>query len=367
MLKTDAAVDRRSTPTSSCRSEGADDAARRLRPGHGAPEPGRRAGARPIVELARRHQDLSPRHGAAVARDAARSTAIDLAVNEGEFVAIVGPSGCGKSTLLRLVAGLHLATAGEIRVAGRIVDAPQTELGIVFQSPVLLDWRTALDNVLRADRAARPRSARVPRPRAAGCSSRSGSRDFADRYPHELSGGMRQRVAIARALIHDAPLLLMDEPFGALDALTREQMRIDLEALWLATRKTVALHHPLDRRGGAARRPGRGDVAAPGPRRADHGHRGCRGRAGSRRGARASSPTTTERITEIFLARGVLHDAARREPASPPEGIAMATFTLAGIVSRARPADAPGLLDRLVVAAHVHRLDRRSSSRRRSR
>ena len=130
-------------------------------------------------------------------------------------------------------------TAGEVRVDGRVVDAPQTDLGIVFQSPVLLDWRTSLDNVLRAGRAARHAT------RASIASARSqllaqvGLGEFADRYPHELSGGMRQRVAIARALIHDPPLLLMDEPFGALDALTREQMRLDLEALWLATRKTV--------------------------------------------------------------------------------------------------------------------------------
>ena len=164
--------------------------------------------------------------------------AIDLSIRAGEFLAIVGPSGCGKSTLLRIVAGLHLASAGETRVAGRIVDRPQTDLGIVFQSPVLLDWRTALDNVL-VQVELRGLDPRAYRDRALRLLDQVGLADFADRYPHELSGGMRQRVAIARALIHDAPLLLMDEPFGALDALTREQMRLDLEALWLATRKTV--------------------------------------------------------------------------------------------------------------------------------
>ena len=163
---------------------------------------------------------------------------VDLTIRQGEFMAIVGPSGCGKSTLLRLVAGLHLPTAGDVHVDGTRVDRPQTNLGIVFQSPVLLDWRTALDNVLMQIEL-RGGDPRPYRGRALTLLDQVGLRDFADRYPYELSGGMRQRVAIARALIHDAPLLLMDEPFGALDALTREQMRLDLEALWLATRKTV--------------------------------------------------------------------------------------------------------------------------------
>jgi len=170
----------------------------------------------------------------------------DLAIREGEFLTIVGPSGCGKSTLLRIVAGLHLASAGDVRVDGRIVDRPQTNLGIVFQSPVLLDWRTALDNVL-VQVELRGLDPRAYKDRALSMLEQVGLKDFADRYPYELSGGMRQRVAIARALIHDAPLLLMDEPFGALDALTREQMRLDLEALWLATRKTVLfITHSID-------------------------------------------------------------------------------------------------------------------------
>ena len=145
---------------------------------------------------------------------------VDLTIGAGEFLAIVGPSGCGKSTLLRLVAGLHLATTGEVRVDGRVVDRPQTNLGIVFQSPVLLDWRTALSNVLMQVEL-RGLDPAAYRERALRLLAQVGLAEFADRYPHELSGGMRQRVAIARALIHDAPLLLMDEPFGALDALTR--------------------------------------------------------------------------------------------------------------------------------------------------
>jgi NitT/TauT family transport system ATP-binding protein len=171
---------------------------------------------------------------------------IDLTVRTGEFLAIVGPSGCGKSTLLRIVAGLNPPSTGEVRVAGRGVAGPQTDLGIVFQSPVLLDWRTALANVL-VQVELRGMDPGNYRERAVRLLEQVGLKDFVDRYPHELSGGMRQRVAIARALIHDAPLLLMDEPFGALDALTREQMRLDLEALWLATRKTVLfITHSID-------------------------------------------------------------------------------------------------------------------------
>ena len=232
---------------------------------------------------------------------------IDLAIRDGEFLAIVGPSGCGKSTLLRIVAGLHLPTSGEVRVAGRVVDRPQTNLGIVFQSPVLLDWRTALANVL-VQVELRGMDPRAYRDRALRLLDQVGLSEFADRYPHELSGGMRQRVAIARALIHDAPLLLMDEPFGALDALTREQMRLDLEALWLATRKTVLfITHSIDeavlladRVVVMSPRPGTIecvlDVGLPRPRGLE---------------ARRAPEFTqaTERITDIFLARGVLHGA----------------------------------------------------------
>ena len=239
---------------------------------------------------------------------------IDLAVGEGEFVAIVGPSGCGKSTLLRLVAGLHRATGGEIRVAGRVVDGPQTDLGIVFQSPVLLDWRTALDNVL-VQVELRGRDPGVYRGGALRLLAQVGLADFADRYPHELSGGMRQRVAIARALIHDAPLLLMDEPFGALDALTREQMRLDLEALWLATRKTVIfITHSIDE---AVLLADRVVVMSPRPGRIE---RIMEPKLPRPRGLEARrSPEfveTTERITEIFLARGVLRDEARPDAAA---------------------------------------------------
>jgi NitT/TauT family transport system ATP-binding protein len=233
---------------------------------------------------------------------------VDLTIREGEFLAIVGPSGCGKSTLLRLVAGLHLPTTGEVRVDGRIVDRPQTNLGVVFQSPVLLEWRTALDNVLVQVelRGVDPAASRGGGLRLV---ERGGVRVFGARCRHGLSGGMRRRVAVARALIHDAPLLLMDEPFGALDALTREQMRLDLEALWLATRKTVLfITHSIDeavlladRVVVMSPRPGRiervMDIGLPRPRGLD-----------ARRAPEFVQ--AAERITDIFLARGVLRGAA---------------------------------------------------------
>jgi NitT/TauT family transport system ATP-binding protein len=235
--------------------------------------------------------------------------AIDLAIRAGEFLAIVGPSGCGKSTLLRIVAGLHLATSGETRVAGRIVDRPQTELGIVFQSPVLLDWRTAIDNVL-VQVELRGLDPRAYRDRALRLLDQVGLADFADRYPHELSGGMRQRVAIARALIHDAPLLLMDEPFGALDALTREQMRLDLEALWLATRKTVLfITHSIDE---AVLLADRVVVMSPRPGHVERVFQPALPRPRGLEARRAREFTdTAQAITDIFLARGVLHGAGR--------------------------------------------------------
>ena len=163
---------------------------------------------------------------------------IDLKIETGEFIAIVGPSGCGKSTLLRIAAGLLPATTGAVRIAGQAVKGPFTKLGIVFQSPVLLDWRNIRDNVL-VQIELRGLDPRTYRDRADQLLAKVGLADFHDRMPRELSGGMRQRAAIVRALIHDPPVLMMDEPFGALDALTREQMRIDLEKLWLEQRHTA--------------------------------------------------------------------------------------------------------------------------------
>lgn len=163
---------------------------------------------------------------------------IDLSVNQGEFISIVGPSGCGKSTLLLMVAGLLEYDTGEIIIDGKRVTSPQTDIGIVFQTPVLVDWRDVLGNVLLQIEM-RKLKVESYRERALELLESVGLKDFVHRYPFELSGGMQQRTAFCRALIHDPPLILMDEPLGALDAMTREQLRVDLEALWMRTRKTV--------------------------------------------------------------------------------------------------------------------------------
>ena len=169
---------------------------------------------------------------------------ISFAVDRGEFVALVGPSGCGKSTLLRLVAGLRLATTGRVSVGGRPVTRPLPEVGMVFQAPVLLKWRTILDNVLLpAELSGRNRS--EYRDRAEELLRLVGLEDFAGKLPRELSGGMQQRASLCRALLLDPPLLLMDEPFGALDAMTRDEMNVELLRVWgeaggrERTRKTV--------------------------------------------------------------------------------------------------------------------------------
>jgi NitT/TauT family transport system ATP-binding protein len=163
---------------------------------------------------------------------------IDLGVRQGEFITIVGPSGCGKSTLLLLVAGLLEHEEGKIYIEGKLVDRPQTDIGIVFQTPVLVDWRDVLGNVLLQIEMRKLKSAEYI-DRAKELLASVGLSDFEKRYPFELSGGMQQRTAFCRALIHDPSLVLMDEPLGALDAMTREQLRVDLEQLWLRTKKTV--------------------------------------------------------------------------------------------------------------------------------
>jgi NitT/TauT family transport system ATP-binding protein len=163
---------------------------------------------------------------------------VDLIIEPGEFVALLGPSGCGKSTLLKIAAGLIEPTEGTVTIGDRRVTGPHTDMGIVFQSPVLLDWRNILGNVL-VQLELRGLDPGAYRGRALELLRSVGLEGFEDRMPRELSGGMRQRAAIVRGLIHDPPLLMMDEPFGALDALTREQMRIDLEKLWLRRCQTT--------------------------------------------------------------------------------------------------------------------------------
>jgi NitT/TauT family transport system ATP-binding protein len=163
---------------------------------------------------------------------------ISFTQRRGEFISHVGPSGCGKSTLLMIAAGLIPPSSGAVRVGSRRVEGPRTDIGIVFQNPVLLDWRTALGNImLQAE--ARKMNRKDAELRGRKLLATVGLGGFEDRFPHQLSGGMRQRVSICRALIHNPDHLLMDEPFGALDALTRDQLVLDLQALVSDRRMTV--------------------------------------------------------------------------------------------------------------------------------
>ncbi|MGW7082769.1 ABC transporter ATP-binding protein [Streptomyces sp. NPDC054871] len=165
---------------------------------------------------------------------------VSLNVGAGEFVAIVGPSGCGKSTLLKLVAGLLAPSSGGVLLNGEQVRGPRRDIGYVFQRAALLDWRTARRNILlQAEMRGIPGA--EARARADELIRMTGLGGFEDAYPHELSGGMQQRVALCRALLHEPPVLLMDEPFGALDALTREQMNVELNRIWRETGTTVLL------------------------------------------------------------------------------------------------------------------------------
>jgi NitT/TauT family transport system ATP-binding protein len=230
---------------------------------------------------------------------------IDLDIKPGEFVSVVGPSGCGKSTLLRIIGGLTPATSGSVAVFGNPVRKPVTDCGIVFQQPILLEWRTVVENVLfNIDM--RGLDVAAYRPRAMELLAAVGLVDFADSRPYELSGGMKQRAAIARALVHEPPLLMMDEPFGALDALTREQMRLDLERIWLDTKKTVFfITHSIDE---AVLLSDRVVVMSPRPGRIETilnidlaRPRGIAARES------ASFTEATKAVTNIFLARGVLN------------------------------------------------------------
>jgi NitT/TauT family transport system ATP-binding protein len=230
-------------------------------------------------------------------------TGITLDIRQSEFVAVVGPSGCGKTTILKMVAGLVPHSSGGITVGGKPVDRPLTDVGIVFQESILLDWRDVLSNVmLQIEIRGMDRAAYEPVAR--NLLKATGLQGFENKKPYELSGGMRQRVSICRALVHDPPLLLMDEPFGALDALTREQISMDIQRVWMDKRKT-ALHitHSIpeavllaDRVVVMGPRPGRIveiiEVDLPRPRRLDR--------------LPASFNDYAGRIREIFKARGVL-------------------------------------------------------------
>jgi NitT/TauT family transport system ATP-binding protein len=163
---------------------------------------------------------------------------VNLEIQEREFVSILGPSGCGKSTLLKIVAGLTDLTAGSLKIQGHSVNGPPEEMGIVFQRDILLDWRNIIDNVLLPIEF-RGLNRRDWEDKAKSFLALLGLKGFEYHNPWELSGGMRQRVAICRALIQDPKLLLMDEPFGALDALTRDELNLEMQRIWMAAEKTV--------------------------------------------------------------------------------------------------------------------------------
>jgi NitT/TauT family transport system ATP-binding protein len=196
-----------------------------------APVAGTPATARPLIEL----RAVEKSYG-----EVRSLNPLHLKVREGEFIVIVGPSGCGKSTLLKLIAGLLVPSAGEIILKGKPVTSPPDDVGIVFQTPVLLAWRNVMSNILLQIEMRGLRTASFIE-RARSLIRTAGLDGFEDKFPWQLSGGMQQRAAICRALVHDPSLLLMDEPFGALDAMTREKMNAELQRIWLETRKTVLL------------------------------------------------------------------------------------------------------------------------------
>lgn len=164
---------------------------------------------------------------------------VNFTANEGEFLSIVGPSGCGKSTLIKVVAGLLPTTRGEAWVEGELVQGPHKNVGIVFQNAVLLAWRSVLRNIMLQVEVRKGFDKQEYMEKAMELIHLAGLEGFEKRYPWELSGGMQQRVSFCRALIHDPPLLLMDEPFGALDAMTRDEMNVWLQRLWMGKTKTV--------------------------------------------------------------------------------------------------------------------------------
>ena len=191
------------------------------------------AAAAPLHVVA---EDVSKRYGGKSGLLALDNVSIDIP--EGSFTSLLGPSGCGKSTFLRCVAGLEACTTGVIRVHGTEVRRPPPNLGVVFQRDVLLEWRTILDNLLLPiDFRGAKRAPFLAR--AHELLGLFGLQGFEHSYPTQLSGGMRQRAAICRALMGDPDLLLMDEPFGALDALTRDQMNLELQRVWAMSNKTV--------------------------------------------------------------------------------------------------------------------------------
>ena len=198
----------------------------------GVPSPG--PSNDPLISLRGVHKMYRSRRGEGIV--AVQDVALDI--QEKEFVTLVGPSGCGKSTLLMMVSGLVLPSNGAIHFNGAAIQAPHPDVGLVFQNPVLMPWRTVLQNVLLPIEILR-RNVAAYRRQARDLLALVGLEGFEDASPGELSGGMQQRVAICRALIHDPRVLLMDEPFAALDAMTREELGMELQRLWGEHQKTV--------------------------------------------------------------------------------------------------------------------------------
>jgi len=165
-------------------------------------------------------------------------TDISFTVGDGEFVTVLGPSGCGKSTLLFVATGLKKPTSGKVLINGEELKCPIKNVGFVFQDHLLLEWRTVLSNIMIQGEF-RGMGKEECKDRAIKMINLVGLSGCEDKFPHELSGGMQQRVSICRAMMHDPDILMMDEPYGALDALTREQMRVDLEKLWIKQKSTV--------------------------------------------------------------------------------------------------------------------------------
>jgi NitT/TauT family transport system ATP-binding protein len=194
------------------------------------------AAGEPLVHIAALEKIYATKDGESI--HALKDVNLDIAA--GEFISVVGPSGCGKTTLLKILAGILARSSGEVTMEGRRLSGPSRELGVVFQAPVLLPWRTVLQNVL-VPVEVQKRDRRAFEQRARELLRMAGLAGFESKYPGELSGGMQQRVGICRALVHDPSFLLMDEPFGALDAMTREQMNEELQRIWTASRKTVLL------------------------------------------------------------------------------------------------------------------------------
>jgi NitT/TauT family transport system ATP-binding protein len=201
----------------------------------------------PFVELD--HVSLTYRLGKETTLALADAT---LAIDRGEFIAVVGPSGCGKSTIMKLVTGLLPASGGEVRVAGKMVSGPIKGVGMAFQNPTLMPWRTTMANILLPMEVVEPHKRRFRKARAE-YEARAmkllgtvGLADFSQKYPWQLSGGMQQRSNLCRALIHEPELLMLDEPFGALDAFTREELWGVMQALWLEKHFTgVLVTHDL--------------------------------------------------------------------------------------------------------------------------